>query len=105
MRKYAQRKALIMGPAWPRREKGAKLSTKAHLISQDNEEPREWEKGEVNELCHLASVAAGTGPEPECLCVFVYMRKRDEVLVLCLHEVRRHVSPLSSCNTTRHCSR
>lgn len=59
MRKYAQRKALIMGP----REKGAKLSTKAHLISQDNEEPKEWQKGEVNELCHLASVAAGTKPE------------------------------------------
>lgn len=59
MRKYAQRKALIMGP----REKGAKLSTKAHLISQDNEEPKEWQKGEVNELCHLASVAAGRKPE------------------------------------------
>jgi len=29
-----------MGPAWLR-EKGTKLSTKAHLISQDNEEPKE----------------------------------------------------------------
>lgn len=49
------------------REKGAKLSTKAHLISQDNEEPKEWQKGEVNELCHLASVAAGTGSASLCV--------------------------------------